>query len=96
MRFTTVLVVALFLVVGVVPGAAAQQVPTRAIVNVTGQLYRAQNNNHYTVFLVTREGIDNILASVRDAGRIGPEVRYEDVADGALAEAVARELGLNP
>ena len=40
-------------------GAAAQQppAPTRAIVNVTGQLYRAQNDNHYTVFLVTPEGI---------------------------------------
>ena len=37
--------------------AAAQQPPTRGIVNVTGQLYRAQNNNHYTVFLVTPEGI---------------------------------------
>ena len=34
-----------------------QQAPTRAIVNVTGQLYRVQNNNHYTVFLVTPEGI---------------------------------------
>jgi glyoxylase-like metal-dependent hydrolase (beta-lactamase superfamily II) len=40
------------------PEAAAQAPqPTRAIVNVTGQLYRAQNNNHYTVFLVTPEGI---------------------------------------
>jgi len=41
-------------------GASARQAPTapqRAIVNVTGQLYRAQNNNHYTVFLVTPEGI---------------------------------------
>ena len=37
--------------------AAAQQQPARNIVNVTGQLYRAQNNNHYTVFLVTPEGI---------------------------------------
>jgi glyoxylase-like metal-dependent hydrolase (beta-lactamase superfamily II) len=37
--------------------AAAQQPPARGIVNVTGQLYRAQNNNHYTVFLVTPEGI---------------------------------------
>ena len=37
--------------------AAAQQPPTRGIVNITGQLYRAQNNNHYTVFLVTPEGI---------------------------------------
>jgi glyoxylase-like metal-dependent hydrolase (beta-lactamase superfamily II) len=37
--------------------APAQQAPPRGIVNVTGQLYRAQNNNHYTVFLVTPEGI---------------------------------------
>ncbi len=37
--------------------AAAQQAPPRGIVNVTGQLYRAQNNNHYTVFLVTPDGI---------------------------------------
>jgi NitT/TauT family transport system substrate-binding protein len=44
--------------------------------------------------LVNREGIDNILQSVREGGRIGPEVRYEDVADGRFAEEVARELGL--
>jgi len=43
--------------VGLVSGAAAQQPPQRGIVNITGQLYRAQNNNHYTVFLVTPEGI---------------------------------------
>src|SRR5512134_1660033 len=35
----------------------AQPAPQRGIVNVTGQLYRAQNNNHYTVFLVTPDGI---------------------------------------
>jgi glyoxylase-like metal-dependent hydrolase (beta-lactamase superfamily II) len=45
------------LVIGFGPGSAAQQPPPRAIVNVTGQLYRVQNNNHYTVFLVTPEGI---------------------------------------
>jgi glyoxylase-like metal-dependent hydrolase (beta-lactamase superfamily II) len=57
MRFWTSLVVALCLLAGFAAGAAAQQPPTRAIVNITGQLYRAQNNNHYTVFLVTPEGI---------------------------------------
>jgi glyoxylase-like metal-dependent hydrolase (beta-lactamase superfamily II) len=36
---------------------AQQKPPARGIVNVTGQLYRAQNDNHYTVFLVTPEGI---------------------------------------
>jgi glyoxylase-like metal-dependent hydrolase (beta-lactamase superfamily II) len=49
-------------VVALAAGVAAQQAvpaqaPTRAIVNVTGQLYRAQNNNHYTVFVVTPDGI---------------------------------------
>jgi glyoxylase-like metal-dependent hydrolase (beta-lactamase superfamily II) len=41
----------------VTPAAIAQQPTTRAIVNLTGQLYRAQNNNHYTVFLITPEGV---------------------------------------
>jgi glyoxylase-like metal-dependent hydrolase (beta-lactamase superfamily II) len=51
--------VALFvcLVLAFAAVAGAQPAPTRAIVNVTGQLYRVQNNNHYTVFLVTPEGI---------------------------------------
>lgn len=39
------------------PGAAQQPAVPRGIVNITGQLYRAQNNNHYTVFLVTPEGV---------------------------------------
>ena len=36
---------------------SAQQAPTRSIDNVTGDLYRATNNAHRTVFLVTSEGI---------------------------------------
>ena len=44
-------------VVGVSAGQAPAAPPLRGIVNVTGQLYRAQNNNHYTVFLVTPEGV---------------------------------------
>jgi NitT/TauT family transport system substrate-binding protein len=46
--------------------------------------------------LVSREGIENILQNLRDGGRIGPDVRYEDVAGGQLAEQVARELELIP
>ena len=34
-----------------------QQGPIREINNVTGDLYRARNNGHFTVFLVTPEGI---------------------------------------
>ena len=45
------------LLVALATAALAQPAPTRGIVNVTGQLYRAQNNNHYTVFLVTPEGV---------------------------------------
>ena len=58
-----VLIVSLLVVTGLASTSAAQNaapaaapVP-RGIVNITGQLYRAQNNNHYTVFLVTPDGI---------------------------------------
>lgn len=37
--------------------APAQPGAARAIEHVAGDLYRAQNNQHYTVFLVTPEGI---------------------------------------
>jgi glyoxylase-like metal-dependent hydrolase (beta-lactamase superfamily II) len=57
MRLTTSVVLASCLLLGLASGAQAQQPPARGIVNITGQLYRAQNNNHYTVFLVTPEGI---------------------------------------
>ena len=58
MRFLARVVVFCSLVPAAV--VSAQQpaaAPQRGIVNVTGQLYRAQNNNHYTVFLVTPEGV---------------------------------------
>ncbi|HWN84563.1 MAG TPA: MBL fold metallo-hydrolase [Vicinamibacterales bacterium] len=62
-------ILALLVVTGLVLPAAAQQAPTRGIVNVTGQLYRAQNNNHYTVFLVTPEGVIMSDPINRDFGR---------------------------
>lgn len=37
--------------------APAAEAPVREITNLTGDLYRYRNNNHYTVFLVTPEGI---------------------------------------
>lgn len=41
-----------------IPGlASAQDTPKRDIINITGDLYRFQNNFHYSVFLVTSEGI---------------------------------------
>ena len=57
MRLTRCLALCLASLVGLVPCALAQQPPARGIVNVTGQLYRAQNNNHYTVFVVTPDGV---------------------------------------
>jgi glyoxylase-like metal-dependent hydrolase (beta-lactamase superfamily II) len=56
MRVVTAFVLFLCTVV-LASSASAQQAPQRGIVNVTGQLYRAQNNNHFTVFVVTPEGI---------------------------------------
>lgn len=42
---------------GLAQTATAQQEPSRSIENITGDLYRATNNNHHTAFLVTSEGI---------------------------------------
>ena len=42
---------------GLVSVSQAQNEPQRVITRVTGDLYRAQNNNHNSVFLVTPEGI---------------------------------------
>jgi glyoxylase-like metal-dependent hydrolase (beta-lactamase superfamily II) len=69
MRLAISIVLSLCSLVGFASGAAAQQPPARGIVNVTGQLYRAQNNNHYTVFLVTPEGIIMSDPINRDFGR---------------------------
>jgi glyoxylase-like metal-dependent hydrolase (beta-lactamase superfamily II) len=58
-RFVNIVLVTCLAIAGTGGGAAAQEQkpPARSIVNITGQLYRAQNENHYTVFLVTPEGI---------------------------------------
>lgn len=39
------------------PAEVAAEPPVREIANVTGDLYRARSDNHYTVFLVTPEGV---------------------------------------
>jgi glyoxylase-like metal-dependent hydrolase (beta-lactamase superfamily II) len=75
MRFVTSVLVLCTL--GLASSASAQQAAApaqqaaaqRGIVNITGQLYRAQNNNHYTVFLVTPEGIIMSDPINRDFGR---------------------------
>ncbi len=53
-RFVTSMFLLLFAVTGV---ALAQDTPKRAIAKISGDLYRFQNNFHYSVFLVTSEGI---------------------------------------
>jgi len=71
MRLTRNLILLfLLLLTALVSSEAAQQKPpARGIVNITGQLYRAQNDNHYTVFLVTPEGIIMSDPINRDFGR---------------------------
>lgn len=53
----TSLLIVVVALAAVTSAFAQQKPPARGIVNITGQLYRAQNDNHYTVFLVTPEGI---------------------------------------
>ncbi len=55
--FARTLGVATTLIISFAVTAVAQPAVPRSIVNITGQLYRAQNNNHYTVFLVTNDGV---------------------------------------
>jgi len=56
-KYVLSLVVSCVAALGMIQQASAQQAPTRSIDNVTGDLYRATNNAHRTVFLVTSEGI---------------------------------------
>lgn len=57
-RLSTIAFISL-LALTAVPAFAQQPQgpPTRSITRITGDLYRAQNNDHYTVFLVTPAGI---------------------------------------
>jgi glyoxylase-like metal-dependent hydrolase (beta-lactamase superfamily II) len=85
------------------PGApaAAQDEPQRAITNIAGDLYRFQNNFHFSVFLVTPEGViatdpinaeaaQWLEAEIRE--RFGQEIRYlvlsHDHADHAAGGEV--------
>ena len=45
------------LALAAIPALAAAQAPVRAITKITGDLYRFQNNGHYSVFLVTPAGV---------------------------------------
>jgi glyoxylase-like metal-dependent hydrolase (beta-lactamase superfamily II) len=54
---TSLLIVIVALAAAATSAFAQQKPPARGIVNITGQLYWAQNDNHRTVFLVTPEGI---------------------------------------
>ena len=51
------LAASLLLMLFVCPGAQAQGEPQRTITPIAGDLYRFQNNFHYSVFLVTQQGI---------------------------------------
>ena len=79
------LTLALMISVGFSSLCVGQQAPTRSITPIAGDLYRARNNNHHTVFLVTSEGV--ILTDPINPGfsewlkaeldsRFGQSVRY--------------------
>ncbi len=71
---------------GLVSGPAlAQDAPTREITNIAGDLYRFQNNFHFSVFLVTPDGViatDPINAEAAEwlkgelASRFNKSVKY--------------------
>ncbi len=78
-------VLALGVLFGSVAAAQAQNAPKREITQISGDLYRFQNNFHYSVFLVTPEGViatDPINADAAQwlkseiASRFGKQIRY--------------------
>ena len=100
-RFVFVLVFGLLSAV-----AFAQRAPQRDIIQIAGDLYRFQNNFHYSVFLVTPEGViatDPINSEaaqwLRDEidRRFGLSVRYvvysHDHADHVSGGEVFQEAG---
>ncbi len=86
MRRLTLVLLAAFLTAALGTGAAlAQDAPKRAITQIAGDLYRFQNNFHFSVFLVTPEGVivtDPINADAAAwlkgeiAARFGKPVKY--------------------
>lgn len=73
------------LIGGIASAAQAQDAPKREIVQISGDLYRFQNKFHYSVFLVTPEGViatDPINADAARwlkaeiASRFGKQIRY--------------------
>ena len=45
------------LLVGALTAQQPQRAPSREIVNVKGDIYRARNNNYFSLFMVTPDGI---------------------------------------
>ncbi|MHA1565779.1 MAG: MBL fold metallo-hydrolase, partial [Alphaproteobacteria bacterium] len=76
----------LAVLVGLISGPVlAQDAPTREITNIAGDLYRFQNNFHFSVFLVTPDGViatDPINAEAAEwlkgelASRFNQSVKY--------------------
>ncbi len=99
--------VAFVLAFGTVSGVAlAQQEPQREITQIAGDLYRFQNNFHYSVLLVTSEGViatDPIDAEAAEwlleqiDERFGVPVKYvvysHDHADHISGGEVFRDAG---
>ena len=84
-RLTLVLVAAVLTVTLTASFALAQDAPKRTITQIAGDLYRFQNNFHFSVFLVTPEGVivtDPIDADAAAwlkgeiASRFGQPVKY--------------------
>ncbi|MBE9553674.1 MAG: MBL fold metallo-hydrolase [Proteobacteria bacterium] len=83
-RFSKIML-AIAMVIGSAVAAQAQSEPKRNITQIAGDLYRFQNNFHFSVFLVTPDGVivtDPINADAAKwlkaeiASRFGKPIRY--------------------
>ena len=65
-NFLSLIMLVIIINFGLVGKGFAQDEPRRVITQITDALYRAQNNNHVTLFYVTSDGI--ILTDPINAG----------------------------
>ena len=66
------------------PATAPAAAPRRSIERINGDVYTATNNNHRTVFLVTKEGI--VLAAPINAA-----IALNALSDNSIAHAEATQ-----
>ena len=93
--FLSVVVISAFLA----GPALSEEAPKRVITKIAGDLYRFQNNFHYSVFLVTPEGViatDPINAEAATWLKAEIKKRFDDAGITPVHENCMNYGGMGP